>query len=86
MFCEVCDSVMVPVRDKDAPKGAMKCLDCGHQTFTEGDAFIIKDEIKEEERSRIEVIDSQNGTDGIPEDMLEELREQYREALENFEL
>ena len=86
MFCEECDSVMAPVRDKDAPKGAMKCLDCGNQTHTNGDAFIIRDEIGEEQRSRIEVIEEKVGNEGIPEDMIEELREQYREALENFEI
>ena len=88
MFCPNCDSVLVPIREKDVPKGALKCMDCDYTSLDENniETFIIKDEISEEERSQIEVIETPVDPSGVPEEMREELREQYREALENFDL
>ena len=88
MFCPECDAVLVPLREKDTPKGALQCKDCGYKSTDVNlqDNYIIKDEISEEERSRIEVIETRIDAGGVPEDMIEELREQYREALENFEV
>jgi len=88
MFCPECDAILVPLRDKDAPKGALQCRDCGYKSTDENlqENFIIKDEISEEERSRIEIIEQKIDAGGVPEEMLEELREQYREALENFDM
>lgn len=88
MFCPNCDAVLAPMREKDAPKGALKCLDCDYKSTNEENVenYIIKDEISEEERSRIEVIEERVDGGGVPEEMLEELREQYRESLENFEI
>ncbi|MGB1995762.1 MAG: hypothetical protein ACPHVH_03950 [Candidatus Kariarchaeum pelagius] len=64
------------------------CKDCGYQSEDEkiNEKYIIKDEISEEQRTKIEVIDEDLNSGGVPEEMIEELREQYREALENFEL
>ena len=89
MFCPECDAVLVPLRDKDAPKGALQCRDCGYNSSDEKNAlesFVISEEISEEERSRIEVIEDTIADGGVPKEMIEELREQYREALENFEM
>ncbi len=61
------------------------CKDCGYQSEDEkiNEKYIIKDEISEEQRTKIEVIDEDLNSGGVPEEMIEELREQYREALEN---
>ena len=66
----------------------LMCKDCGYQSEDEkiNEKYIIKDEISEEQRTKIEVIDEDLNSGGVPEEMIEELREQYREALENFEL
>ena len=83
MFCPECDSVLVPNKEK-----VLMCKDCGYQSEDDkiNEKYIIKDEISEEQRTKIEVIDEDLNSGGVPEEMIEELREQYREALENFEL
>ena len=83
MFCPECDSVLVPNKEK-----VLNCRDCGFQSDDKeiNEKYIIKNEISEEERTKIEVIDEDLNSGGVPEEMIEELREQYREALENFDL
>ncbi|MHA2501790.1 MAG: hypothetical protein ACXAE3_02790 [Candidatus Kariarchaeaceae archaeon] len=79
----------MPLRDKDAPKGSLVCRDCGYNSNDESEglkSFVISEEISEDERSRIEVIEETVEGGGVPQEMIEELREQYREALENFEM
>jgi len=89
MFCPECDAILIPLRDKESPKRALQCRDCGYNSSDEKAAletFVISEEISEEERSSIEVIEDSVEGGGVPKEMIEELREQYREALENFEM
>ncbi|MDH5402156.1 MAG: hypothetical protein OEZ01_07920 [Candidatus Heimdallarchaeota archaeon] len=88
IFCPNCDAVLTPIKEKDAPKGALKCLDCDYQSTDEQsmENYVFKEELNHTEKSKIEIVEHSLYEDGIPEDMKEELREQYREALENFDL
>lgn len=78
MFCPKCDGVLVP---KD---GNLLCVDCDYSGVNEKgtDHYIIKEEVKHTEKSRIEVVEKPSEIEGISQDVREELREQYREAID----
>lgn len=86
MFCPNCDSVLVISRDKKTA-GKLKCLDCNYVEDAEDklDEFVIREDISHNEKSKIEIVEFNEG-EGITQEIREELKEQFREAIENFNL
>lgn len=88
MFCPKCDAVLIPLRqkDKNAPKGAIGCPDCDYvEENTNTEDFIIREEISEEDKSRIEILEASTGEAAITDEIREELQEAYREAIQNYD-
>ena len=88
MFCPNCDSVLAlpKKKKKGIPEGALICMDCDYVLEDESvtSTLIIKEEINHGETSQIEIVDFNDGG-GISSDIREELTEQFREAIENFD-
>ena len=88
MFCPNCDSVLsLPKKKKKwIPDNALVCLDCDYILEDESvtDSLVIKQEIDHGETSQIEIVELSDGG-GISADIREELTEQFREAIENFD-
>ena len=86
-FCEECDGLLVPKKDKKTGKMVLVCQICGkvYPAEKKKDEYELKAEIKHKENEKLEVVTESDEEYKISEEEREELLEQYRETLELFE-
>ncbi len=86
-FCEECDGLLVPRRDKKSKKMMLVCQVCGKKYDAEKkkEEYELREQIKHKENEKLEVVADMDEEFKISEEEREELLEQYRETLELFE-
>ncbi len=68
---------------KGKPKTFLVCEICGHkEATTQNEAYTLKEQVQHSDVDLIEVVEGEDGSPSISEDMREELQEHYREMLE----
>ncbi len=85
-FCPECDSLLIV--DKVGKKTVLKCRDCEYTarlTKKKAEVYVLSDEIEHKENEITEIIEVEETSDSIPEEIREDLMESYRESIESFQ-
>ncbi|MCY3410585.1 MAG: hypothetical protein INQ03_03005 [Candidatus Heimdallarchaeota archaeon] len=85
-YCPECDSLLV-YRNDENNQVIFTCPDCGYveeKSEQITNTFVVSEQIMRDEKTKIEVVEVPS-IDGIPQDIREELREQYREAMSSID-